>query len=152
MEKQLQSDGGAEDFGEITSGDGDFADDPKKNGSRAGVGFAAGLGKVAAGDDAKLGGKRLKKHRHEVAEKNDAEEGVAELGAALEVGGPVAGVHVAHGDEVAWAGERENLAEPRSSGRDGNRAMRFREGRSAREGPPERRGIDDGINKFSHFS
>ncbi len=51
---------------------------------------AAGLGEVAAGDDAEFRGKRLEKHREEIADEHDAEKRVAEFGAAADVGGPVA--------------------------------------------------------------
>ena len=48
---------------------------------------------------------------------------VAEARAAGEVGGPVAGVHVADGDEVAGAGEGEQLAPEAGAVRDGDRAV-----------------------------
>ena len=70
---------------------------------------AAGLGEVAAAGDAQAHGERLQQDRHQVGDHDDAEQRVAEARAAGEVGGPVARVHVADGDEVAGAGEREQL-------------------------------------------
>ena len=99
--------------------------------------FAAGLRQVASGNDAELRGKRLQEHRHEITEHNNAEERVAEFRAALDVGGPVTGVHVADSDQIAGAGEREDFTEPRRAGKDRNGAVRLgkrRHGANARRG------------------
>lgn len=130
-EKKLESNGGAENLGEVAGGDGDFADDPEDDGSTAGIMLAAGLGQIAAGGDAELRGKRLEKHGHEVAEKNDTEKGVAEFRAAADVGGPVAGVHIADGNEIAGTGKSEHFANPGSRVRDGNSAMSLGQRRQA---------------------
>ena len=74
------------------------------------VGLAAGLGEVALGGDAEFEREALEEDRHQVGEHDDEEQGVAVAGAAGEVGGPVAGVHVADGDEEAGAGEAEDAA------------------------------------------
>src|SRR5215469_13980547 len=63
-EEQLQRDGGAENFRQVASGDGNFADNPQKEGSAARVVFAASLGKIAAGGNAKFCRQSLQKHRH----------------------------------------------------------------------------------------
>jgi hypothetical protein len=130
-EEKLQRDGRAQDFSEVAGGDGDFANDPEKDGGAAGIMFAAGLGEIAPRGDAEFRGERLKKHRHQIAEKDDAEKRIAEFGAAGDVGGPIAGVHVADGDEVAGASEGENFAEPGSGGGNGNCAVRFGERRKS---------------------
>ena len=109
-EEQVEGDGGADDFGEVAGGDGDLAEDPEDDGDGARVVVAAGLGEVASAGDAEARGERLQQDRHQVGDHDDAEERVAVAGAAGEVGGPVAGVHVADGDEVARAGEGEELA------------------------------------------
>ena len=49
----------------------------------------------------------MEEDRHQVGEHDDEEEGVAVFGAAGEVGGPVAGIHVADGDEEAWTEKAE---------------------------------------------
>src|SRR5579859_827295 len=150
VKEELERDGGAEDFGEVASGDGDFADDPKKDGGEARVSLATGLGEIAAGDDAELGGERLQEHCHEIAEKNDAEERVAELRAALKVGGPIARVHITDGDEVTGAGEGEKFAEPGGGRRDGNGAMRFGQGGRAGRRLIENGRGGDGVGEASH--
>jgi hypothetical protein len=63
-------------------------------------------------DDAKLGGESLEKDRHQVRGENYSEECVSELGTAGEIGGPVAGIHVADRDEVSRSGERGDLPPP----------------------------------------
>src|SRR2546430_10650832 len=78
-EEQLQGDGRAQDFRQVTGGNGNFADNPEEYGSWAGVMLAASLGKVAAGGDAELGSKRLEKHCHQVADEDDAEERITEF-------------------------------------------------------------------------
>ena len=74
--------------------------------------LAAGLREVLAGHHAELHAQRLQEHRHQVRQQDHPDEGVAELGAAGEVGRPVAGVHVADADQVAGAGEGEEAAPP----------------------------------------
>ena len=44
---------------------------------------------------------RLQQNRHQVGDQDHAQQRVAELRAAAEVGGPVARVHVADGDQIA---------------------------------------------------
>ena len=127
-EEEVEGDGGADDLGEVAGGDGELADEPEGDGDRARVVVAAGLGEVASAGDAEAGGEGLEQDRHEVADHDDAEEGVAVAGAAGEVGGPVAGVHVADGDEVARAGEGEELAPEAGVVGDGDGAVDFGEG------------------------
>ena len=82
----------------------------RSDGGAAAVGVAAGLGEVALGGDAEFEREALEEDRHQVGEHDDEEQGVAVARAAGEVGGPVAGVHVADGDEEAGAGEAEDAA------------------------------------------
>ena len=97
---------------------------------------AARLREIASGDDAELGREPLQQHRHEVREQHDAEQRVAEARAAGEVGRPVAGVHVADGDEIARAGEGEQLAKE-AAGADGHAAIDVLQARrDARMAPP----------------
>jgi hypothetical protein len=109
-EEQIQRDGRADDFREVARADGRFAEQPEHDGDGLGVMVPAGLGEVAPGDDAELGAERLQENRHEVRDQDDGEERVAELRTAREVGGPVAGIHVADGDEIARPGEGKHLA------------------------------------------
>jgi hypothetical protein len=52
----------------------------------------------------------LHEHRHQVRQQDDGERLVSVRGAGGEVGGPVAGVHVANGHQKAGAGEGRGLA------------------------------------------
>ena len=131
-EEEFESHCGAENFREIASGDGNFANDPKRYRSPAGIMLAASLGQVAASGDAELGGERLKKHRHEIADENDAEQGVAKFRSSADVGRPVAGVHIAYRDKVSGAGKREDFANPRGGVRNGDGAIGLRQRGHAR--------------------
>ena len=73
----------------------------------AAVGLVAELGEVALGGDAELEREALQQDRHQVGEHDDEEQRVAEARAAGDVGGPVAGVHVADGDEEAGTEKAE---------------------------------------------
>src|SRR3984957_10299281 len=122
-EEQLESDGGAKHFRKVASGDGDFADDPKRDGSTTRVMLAASLSQVAPGGDAQLGRKRLQKHRHEVADENDAEKRIAKFRSSADVRSPVARIHVADRNEITGPGKCEHFANPRRGVGDGNGAM-----------------------------
>jgi len=82
-----------------------------------GLGSGADVGRQrVAGDDAELGGEVLQEDQHERAQRDDPEQRVAELGAAGDVGGPVARVDEADGDdearaEVAQEFPREEVAD-----------------------------------------
>ncbi len=135
-EQQVERDGGADHFGQVAGGDGDLAEDPQNDGGRPRVAVAAGLGEVAAAGDAEPRGERLQQDRHQVGDHDDAEQRVAEARAAGEVGGPVARVHVADGDQVAGAGKGEQLAPESGAVRDGDRAVDFGQADLARGQPP----------------
>ena len=131
-EQQVQRDGRADDLGQIAGRDGDLAEDPEHEADRPRVVVAAGLGQVAAGDDPQLQRERLEQDRHEVGEEDHAQERVSEACATRYVGGPVAGVHVAHGHHVPRTGEGERLPPERASARHAHRAVRLGQ---ARAGP-----------------
>ena len=106
------------------------------NETGARVVIAAGLREVAAGDDAELRAERLQQDRHQVREQDDAEQRVAELRAAGEVRGPVAGIHVADGHEVAGPGEGEHLAPEAEALGHGDGAVHFLEAGGVAFEPP----------------
>jgi hypothetical protein len=85
---------------------------PERDGDRPRVVIAARLCEVASGGDAELERESLEEDRDEIRDEDDREQRVAEPCAAGDVGGPVARVHVAHGDEISGPGEREHLAPP----------------------------------------
>src|SRR5260221_7988134 len=72
VKEEIQRDSGSENFRKIAGGDGKFAGDPQENGHAARVVVAAGLGEVAARNNPKFRGKRLKKHRKNIADEHDA--------------------------------------------------------------------------------
>ena len=135
-EEQVERDGGADDLGEVAGGDGDLAEHPEDDGGRARVAVAAGLREIAAAGDAEARGERLQQDRHQVRDHDDAEQRVAVARAAGEVGGPVAGVHVADGDEIAGSGEGEHLAPEAGAVRDGDGAVDFGQAEAARRESP----------------
>jgi hypothetical protein len=131
-EQELESDRRPDDLGQVAGDDRELAQDPQWPHEHARIEVATGLREVAAGHDAEAGGQRLEQHRHEAAHDQHPDELVAEPGAAREVGGPVARIHVAHAHEIGRAGEREHALEPAR----GARAGRGCPESDARAGPP----------------
>ena len=86
------------------------------------------------------GGERLQQDRHQVRQHDHAEQRVAVARAAGEVGGPVAGVHVADRDEVARSGEGEELSPEAGAGGDGDGAMDLGQAQRAGGESPAARG------------
>ncbi len=117
VEEKLQGDGRADDLREIAGGDGHLAQDPEEPDGGPRIMIAAGLREVATGDDAELDAQVLQQDRHEIRDHDDREERVAELRAASEVGGPVAGIHVTDGHEETGPGKGEQLPPERGIGR-----------------------------------
>src|ERR1700733_3292691 len=105
VEEEVEGNGTAEDLGEIAGADGDFAHQPVGPARPRRVPVAAALGKVFAGDDAEARGNHLHKDGHQAGEADDPQQTVLELSAALEIGAPVAGIHVADADEDGGADE-----------------------------------------------
>ena len=109
-EQQVEADRRADHFGEVGGADGDLGQQPKHVADRLGERVAARLGKVASRGEAETGAQRLQQDRHDVRHQGDAQQRVAELRASGERGCPVAGVHIADGNEVARSEEREETA------------------------------------------
>ena len=98
---------------------------------------AAGLRQITPCGDTEFRRQRLQEHRHQAADHDYAQQRVAKLGAALNVGGPIARVHISDGHEIAGAGESEDFADPRRSGAKRNGAMSLRQRRQACDLGPE---------------
>ena len=96
------------------------------------VAVAAGLRQVAAAGDPEPRRQRLQQDRHQVREHDDAEQRVAVLRAAGEVGRPIPGVHVADGDQVARPGEGEQFPPEAAAVGTGDRAVDFRQAEGTR--------------------
>ena len=113
VKQQIEADGGADHFGQVGRGDGDFRRQPQRPRHPARKGIAAGLREVAPGADAEPRAQRLQHDRHQIGQQRDEQQRVAEFGAAGERGRPVAGIHVADRDEIARTQERQQLAPER---------------------------------------
>src|SRR5213594_4455807 len=113
------------------------AQHPQGERGGARVVIAARLRQIAPGHDAEFRGQPLQQDRHQVGQQDDRKQRVPEARAAREIGGPVAGIHVPHGHEVARSSERQRLAPPRTRA-DGNGAIDFGEARRETRAPPSR--------------
>jgi hypothetical protein len=100
VKQQIEADRGADHFGKVGRGDGDFRRQPQRQRHKARKGIAAGLGEIAPGADAEPRAQRLQHDRHHVGQQRDRQQRVAEFGAAGERGRPVAGIHIADRDEI----------------------------------------------------
>ena len=81
----------------------------KKPDGRFWIVIATGLRQIPSCDDAKFDAEMLKQDRHEIGDHDDGKQRVTKSGTAGQIGGPVAGVHVAHRDEKPGAGESRQL-------------------------------------------
>lgn len=102
-EEQLQPDRRADDLGEVRRENPRLGEEPKSNGDRVGRMGPASLGEVESGADAEPRGKRLQHNGHQARQHGDKEQRRPELRAAGQRRGPIAGVHIAGGDEIAGA-------------------------------------------------
>ena len=99
-EQQVQPDRGAEELRDVGRHRHDLGLHPHPEGERAVVFGSHDLGIVEVGDNPELGRQVLDHHRDEVRRQHDPQQDVAELRAALHVGGEVPRVDVRdRGDE-----------------------------------------------------
>ena len=131
-EQQVKGDRRADHLGQVASDDCDLAQEPKDVRDRLRITIAAGLGEIAPARNPKPHAKRLQEHRHQVRKQNHPQEGVAELGAAGEVGRPVAGIHVTDGDQITWTGESEEPLQPPPDPGDADAAVDLGQGETGR--------------------
>ena len=140
-EQQVQRDRRADELGEVGRHGDQLGLDPEADRDRPREVLAAQLGQVLAGRDADLRREVLDQHRHEVRGEQHPQQQVAELGAAGDVRGEVAGVDVRdarderraeHGDRAAQPSAGAGLLELADRGRG--------EGHDARLGDGGRRG------------
>jgi hypothetical protein len=106
----IERDGRTDDLRQVASADGDLAEDPETEDHRGRIAVAASLGQVAAGGDAETGAESLQQHGHQIRQQYDRQQGIAEGGAAGQIRRPIAGVHIADGDDEAGPGEGQSLA------------------------------------------
>ena len=86
--------------------------------------------------DGEAGAKRLQHDRHDVGDQRDDQQRVAEARAACERGGPVARVHIAHGDQVTRPDKSKGAPPEAARAGDGNAAMHIGERRIAAVAAP----------------
>ena len=124
-EQEVQGDGRADHLGHVAAGDGQFSEQVEGQVDRGRVGFPGSLGQVALAHDSQPGGQALQEDGHEVRHQQDPQEAIAVAAAAGDVGGPVARIHVTHGDQQGRAGDRQPLfpARPRGRHHDGARTL-----------------------------
>src|SRR5262245_12146954 len=101
VKQQIEADGRADHFGDVCGDNGNFGSDPERIGGPRRIGVAARLRQVAPGGNRQARTQRLQQDRHDVGNQRDDEERVAELGTAGQRGCPVAGIHVADGNQIA---------------------------------------------------
>ena len=137
-EQQVEADGSSHHLGDVGGDDGDFGEEPEDPGHRAREGIAAGLRQVPARSDRQPRAKGLQDDGHDVGHQRHGEQRIAELGAAGDGGGPVAGVHVAHRHQEARAHEGQRPAEHRAALGDAHGAEHVDQRRLAPAAAPAR--------------
>jgi hypothetical protein len=89
--------------------------------------IAAGLGQVAPRRYAQFDAQMLEQNCHEVGNHDNSQEGIAELRAARQIGGPIAGIHVTDSDEEPRTGKSPQLPPKRRRRRNDDATMDFRQ-------------------------
>jgi hypothetical protein len=93
----------------IAGTDGDLAHQPVGPAGPARIPVTAALSEVSAGHNAQTGSNHLHENGHQAGKSDDPQEPILELSAALQVGAPVAWVHVTDADENCRPGKRPQL-------------------------------------------
>ena len=112
MEKQIEPECRAEEFSQVGRDRHAFGEDPHRVDNGRGEAVAAHLGQVASGRDSQFGRETLNQHRHQVAGDDDPDQHVAELGAALNVGGEIAWINVGDAGDKGWPEKGPEAAKP----------------------------------------
>ncbi len=134
-EEQVEAERGADHLGDVAGHRDQLGLQPEADRGAAREPLAAELGEVLAGRDPQLRRLGLHDHRDQVRAEHHPEQQVAELGAAGDVGGEVAGVDVGDGGDEGRAEEGPDAAASRGSARPASAARRRRP-RPRREGRP----------------
>ncbi len=108
-EQDLEAESAAQDLGHVGGDAGDHDAPAEHRGDRAGEAVVDVVGEAVAGHDAQSGGHALEQDEHECPQRDDPQQGVAELAAAGDVGGPVTGIDEAHGDDEPGTQEAQEL-------------------------------------------
>ena len=125
-EDQIEPDSGADHLGKVGRHDRQLRQGPERPRYPARKRIAAGLRQILARPDGKARTQRLEDNRHDIAEQCHRQQGIAELAAARERGRPIAGIHVADGNQIARPEEGCRPAPGRSGCRDLDRSVDVR--------------------------
>ena len=106
MEQQIEADCRAEHFGQVASDNGQLAQDPEDIANSPRIFVAAGLRQVTTGDDAEPRAERLEQKGHQVRQHEHPEQAITETRPALQIGGPIARIHVPDAHQVGGARQR----------------------------------------------
>ncbi len=102
---EVQRHGAAQHLGQVARADGHFAKQPIGPACPARGPVAAALGEVLARHHAQPRGDDLHEDGHQARHADDPQQPVPELRPALQIGAPVAGIHVADADEDGRPGK-----------------------------------------------
>ena len=105
VEEEIQRHRAAQYFGQVTGGNRRLAEEPVRPPRPPRIPLAAALRQVATGHHAEARRDDLHEDRHEAGETDDPKQVVLELRTRLQVGAPVAGVHVTDTDQDGGADE-----------------------------------------------
>ena len=104
-EQQVEPDGSAQELGKIGGDGGDFGGRPQGVGDGPAEVGAAVLGQREAGDNTQLGREKLDQDGHGVGPQQHPKQTIAELRAALDIGGEVPGIDVSDRSDEGRAEE-----------------------------------------------
>ena len=99
MEQQVEGHRTSQHLRQIAGADGHLAHQPVGPARPPRIPVAAALRQILAGHHAQPGGDHLHEDGHQAGQPDHPQQPVLELSAALQVGSPVAGVHVADADQ-----------------------------------------------------
>src|SRR5258708_6070094 len=105
MEKQVESDSASQHFCQIASANGEFTQYPIGPACPPRIPIAATLSEIPTGDYAQSRRHYLHENRHQAGNADHPQQVVLELRAALQVGAPVAGIHITDADKNRGAYE-----------------------------------------------
>ena len=142
-EQQVQTQGGAEKLGDVRRHRHHLGLHPHAPRDRAREPRAHHLGEVVIGDDAELRREVLDQHRDQVRGQDHPQQQIAELGAALDVRGEVAGIDIGDRGHEGGPEHRQRGAQPTS------RELLLERARDARAGvrQADRGGLAGGFER-----
>ena len=115
VKQQIESDRTAQNLGQIAGRDRQFAEQPVGQSRPGRIMVAASLGKVLSHHDAEPRRANLQDDRHRARQRHDPEQIISIPGPRLEIGAPIAGIHVADTYQKRRPDERPILS-PKTCG------------------------------------